>query len=378
MTDFGGHIGSGRWLPVPASAISHVLCMNVLACQLQSCSNLSFFIMENYATLCQEHELTEATVDALKDNRTTSITSASLLTAALIQKHLSLPLGQALLLQQGIESLTKPNDVETSTAPLVNAAKADVEAAPQEANLDASTLLQLLQKDPSDNQAAAMDKHPHTHTFDPSTCYVASPGKLYDLRDFITVMPEFREKSTALKVGNIELTLPTQRPKLESITPLQYMEGSLRVMREIAKDGQSLTELLQYAGYLIKIANMGQRFQWRTVLQYDTEYRKAQADAGFDFGAASTYLMQVFLHDGLTPKPHATAKDRVHPQTKYDPSSGRPICGKFNTAQGCTLRNCKFAHVCRSCFKPHSDHTHKSQRTPSPMPDAATAAKNGD
>ena len=335
--------------------------------------------MEDYATWCQEHELTEATVDALKDNGISSLKSASLLTAALIQKHLkSLPLGQALLLQQGIESLTKPKDVVTSTAPLVNAAKTDVEAAPQEASLDTSTLLQLLQKDPSDNQAAATGKHPHTHTFDPFNCNVASPGKLYDLRDFITVMPEFREKSTALKVGDIELTLPTQRPKLESITPLQYMEGSLRVMREMAKEGRSLTELLQYAGYLIKIANMGQRFQWRSVLQYDTEYRKAQADAGFDFGADSSYLMQVVLRDGLTPKPHPAAKDSVHPQTKYDPSSGRPTCGKFNTAQGCTMRNCKFAHVCRSCFKPHSDHTHKSQRTPSSMPDAATAAKNGD
>ena len=65
-----------------------------------------------------------------------------------------------------------------------------------------------------------MGKHRHTHTFDPFNCNVASPGKLYDLQDFITVTPEFREKSTALKVGDIELTLPTQRPKLESITPL--------------------------------------------------------------------------------------------------------------------------------------------------------------
>ena len=271
--------------------------------------------MEDYATWCQEHELTEATVDALKDNGISSLKSASLLTAALIQKHLkSLPLGQALLLQQGIESLTKPKDVDMSTAPLVNAAKTDAGAAPQEASLDTSTLLQLLQKDPSDNQAAATGKHPHTHTFDPFNCNVASPGKLYDLRDFITVMPEFREKSTALKVGDNELTLPTQRSKLESITPLQYMEGSLRVMREMAKEGRSLTELLQYAGYLIKIANMGQRFQWRSVLQYDTEYRKAQADAGFDFGADSSYLMQVFLRDGLTPKPHSAAKDSVHPK----------------------------------------------------------------
>ena len=103
--------------------------------------------MEDYATWCQEHALTEATVDALKDNGITSLKSASLLSPALIQKHLkSLPLGQALLLQQGIESLTKSKDVDTSTAPLVNAAKMDAEAAPQEASLDASTLLQLLQQ----------------------------------------------------------------------------------------------------------------------------------------------------------------------------------------------------------------------------------------
>ena len=38
--------------------------------------------MEDYATWYQEHELTEATVDALKDNGITSLKSASLLTAA--------------------------------------------------------------------------------------------------------------------------------------------------------------------------------------------------------------------------------------------------------------------------------------------------------
>ena len=135
--------------------------------------------MEDYSTWCQEHELTKATVDALKDNGIASLKSASLLTAALIQKHLkSLPLGQALLFQQGIESLTKPKDVDTSTAPLVNTAKTDEEAAPQEASLDASTLLQLLQKDPSNNQAAATGKHLHMHTFDPFNCKAASPGKL--------------------------------------------------------------------------------------------------------------------------------------------------------------------------------------------------------
>ena len=146
-------------------------------------------------------------------------------------------------------------------------------------------------------------------------------------------------------------------------------------MREMAKEGRSLTEHLQYAGYLIKIANIGQRFQWRSVLQYDTEYCKAQADAGFDFGADSSYLMQVCFCVTALHQSHTQLLRIVHPQTKYDPSSGRSICGKFNTAHGCTMCNCKFAYVCHSCFKPHSENTYKSQRTLSSMTDAATAAK---
>ena len=131
------------------------------------------------------------------------------------------------------------------------------------------------------------------------------------------------------------------------------------------KDLLNLPELLNYVGYLIKIANIGQRFQWKSVLKYDEEYRKAQAESGFRFGADNSYMMQLFLRDGpALGKPLVSSGGKPfssHPHTRYDPGSGKPICGRFNTPQGCSMHSCKFAHVCRTCYKPHSDATHKSQ-----------------
>ena len=106
-----------------------------------------------------------------------------------------------------------------------------------------------------------------------------------------------------------------------------------------------------------------------------TEYRKSQASLGFPFGADSTYMMQLYLKENtVTNKPQASqvSKPSQHPQTKYDPTSGKPICGRFNTASVCALRGCKFAHICRTCFKSHSDSSHHTQSaTPSPNPPTA-------
>ena len=43
------------------------------------------------------------------------------------------------------------------------------------------------------------------------------------------------------------------------------MEASHRILHDMAtKDGASLPQILQYVGYLIKVANMEQRFQWKS------------------------------------------------------------------------------------------------------------------
>ena len=88
-------------------------------------------------------------------------------------------------------------------------------------------------------------------------------------------------------------------------------------------------------------------------------------------------MMQLYLRENAaTNKPQASqvSKPSQHPQTKYDPTSGKPICGWFNTASGCALRGCKFAHICRTSFKSHSDSSHHTQSA-TPSPDPPTAPK---
>ena len=130
-------------------------------------------------------------------------------------------------------------------------------------------------------------------------------------------MPTERKDWASIKVWDMELNLTDTKPMLDNINQMQYMEAFLCTLQEMAvKDGASLPQVLQYVGYLIQIANMGQRFQWKSVLKYDSEYRKTQAEAGFTDGVDSSFMMQLFLQNMARP---STSSNTQHPQTKFDP-----------------------------------------------------------
>ena len=191
-------------------------------------------------------------------------------------------------------------------------------------------------------------------------------------------MPTEGREEGSIKVGDVELNLVESKPKLDSVTPLQYMEASLWILRELAlKDGASLSHVLQYVGYLVKIANMGQRFQWKFVIKYDSEYRKAQAEASFPFGADSSYMMQLFLHDqpAVEAKPPHQPNSTPHPQTKSDSRSGKPICfnaltpslaASFHSASLPMCAACAIAHTASPAtrIRPQLAPIPLSQRTP--------------
>ena len=335
----------------------------------------------------QKFELSESTVKALQENVFDSTQSCELLNSTMIQKHFAnaLTLGQTLLLQKAVDSLsTAPASVEyvpgasakepstpqdkTPNLPaadaISNAPMPALYTALQTQGLDAAALLSILSANQLNGQAATHDNGKGL-TFDPFDCAgTSASSNPYDIRDFITTMPTEGREGGSVKVGDVELNLVESKLKLDSVTPLQYMEASLGILREMAlKDGASLPHVLQYVGYLVTIANMGQRFQWKSVIKYDSEYRKAQDEAGFPFGADSSFMMQLFLRDrpAAEAKPPHQPNSTPHPQTKFDPRSDKPICGRFNTPIGCKLPRCKFAHLCRMCYSTHSITSHKDQ-----------------
>ena len=66
-------------------------------------------------------------------------------------------------------------------------------------------------------------------------------SKLYNIRDFATVMPTECREGTSIKVGDIGLNLPETKPKLDSITLMWHIEAFLHILREmVTKDGTSL------------------------------------------------------------------------------------------------------------------------------------------
>jgi hypothetical protein len=183
-----------------------------------------------------------------------------------------------------------------------------------------------------------------------------------DLRDFVHIIPKHANgtsESQRITLGAQEFVLNDRRPSYDSLDISQYMEASMRILREMCiKDNVGKCEMLDYVNYIIKIATLCQSFKWDSVLKYDLEYRKAQAEMGFRWGADNSYLMQLLLKtETVTPKTSGlgsfkrkdTGVQRYGKQEKYDPQTGMPICKKWND-KGCDLQHCRYAHVCLICY----------------------------
>ena len=126
------------------------------------------------------YELSESTVKALQENGFDSTQSCELLNSAMIQNHLAkaLTLGQTLLLQKAVDSLsTPPASVEyvpaasakdsltpqanTTTPPAAdatsNASMPTLDAALQNQGLDATSLLSILSANQPSGQTTCHD-----------------------------------------------------------------------------------------------------------------------------------------------------------------------------------------------------------------------------
>ena len=197
--------------------------------------------------------------------------------------------------------------------------------------------------------------------FDPLQFSLSETGGKHlfrDIRDFTSLVPKGQTDTYghgSIQIGSQQFALKDTKIPWERINIAQYMEGSLKILREMAlHDKCCVGKLLEYVNYLVKIATLGQCFQWSSVLKYDQEYRKSQAATGFTWGADNSYLMQLYLKsepDGkqqqtqIKKQPYSKSK-----KAKFDPESGTQICMKWNSVAGCNFRGCKFAHKCMTCY----------------------------
>lgn len=190
-------------------------------------------------------------------------------------------------------------------------------------------------------------------------------GKCRSVPDYVSSLAK-GEQPTTLTLGGVEFqTTANKKVAHDKLTMAQYMEGALRITRDmIAEDGANLDQVMDYINFLIQVAIFSQSFAWPSVLSYDKVYRKEQATLGFRWGTSSSFLMASHLQKPMQQPGHSTTARKPVTQVK-DPRSGKTVCFKFNGYNGCNLKNCHFAHVCRSCFEDHPEVQHKTPPAPS-------------
>ena len=270
-----------------------------------------------------KHGLLPETMDLLSKDGFTSLQAVSLLTDSIIKDYKgSMNLAQFLLLRDAIQQLkkVKEGNEDRNASPTVPppSDSASRQGRPTQAIEESSATQHntpdALQSEGGLGMAALIDLLGGQRTQDqPSQSSLTSPitGKAAifdplfikkqackhrDIRDYISLSEPRSEKPHQISVNNVSVSLSEGKVPLEKVTPLQYTEASLMILREmVATDNLTQEEIMQYVAYVIKVSCLGQQFTWQSVLTYDTHYRKAQAMLGFHWGADNSYLMQLHL-----------------------------------------------------------------------------------
>ena len=352
---------------------------------------------EPFVRWCDEFELHPSTIMELAKEGFTTMLSVQTLTSEIIEEHFKmLNLGQRLLLKRATISLqsVQPTSQEQTTRsdrrrerPITGSsqlqenggARAIQNRLDSNGHLSVDDLMRLWGNGNTATTSTANETTGNDGkvlTFDPFLFLGTSEGKKATYRcvtDYVSLPlkdQRFRDGDSALElsVTNGKLSVSDRKLPLDKVNNPQYFEASLKILREMVRvDKVNASFIMDYIGYLIKISTMAQVFQWQSVLVYDREYRKAQADQGFNWDADNSYLMQLLLKaegdksQGTSYQGPARVMGRNPQLRKYktDPNSGRQICERFNGRFGCKLQHCRYSHVCLTCFSNHSDMIHR-------------------
>jgi hypothetical protein len=127
------------------------------------------------------------------------------------------------------------------------------------------------------------------------------------------------------------------------------------------EDSLSQANILDYLSDTTRIYQLITTHDMTSVLFYDREYRRLQGRHKFRWGTDIPLFQTVFLKPKMARPSKPQPQREVQYQGKFTlhSASGKEICKKFNSRQGCTLSACKFedSYNMPGCGKLHSTHT---------------------
>ena len=260
------------------------------------------------------------------------------------------PLGQRRLLEAALSSLeattvTQPQPQPTQQLPLTAEQQFRTNdqrpPPPQPSDVTSSAAEALMQLGVS-AQTPSVTPTPQSSTGEASLFKI----KCLEITDFVRSNVAKSER-VLLKDGEEEIVVRggRQRVRLESVTPAQWMGASLPIMTELLfKSDLAPAHTGSYLYYMEKISDLAYRYTWGSVLAYDQEFRRWQAQTRVQWATDNIHLAEVYLE--ARPKPTKHGRDQ-RTRNGNNPSE-RPVCRLFNAGKCHFGAQCRYRHVCIS------------------------------
>ena len=176
------------------------------------------------------------------------------------------------------------------------------------------------------------------------------------------------DEDDGIQVGpGLKLVQTGKKRGLETVTISQWMAANASILAELVQDPSvpdKVNFMLDYQGYTAKIGVLAATHTWKSVIQWDDEYRQKQHQYNFRWGSESAHLNLI----RLVPREQQQQKKKEPEQKKAGkgPSKGQPsICFNWNKGTACRYTPCPFQHVCEHCESPSHPKMHHD-RPPSP------------
>ena len=199
--------------------------------------------------------------------------------------------------------------------------------------------------------------------------------KVLTIIDFIDNIIPLEEEEMLGRQGSTRIVVSygPKKIKLENVTLQQWVIANTRIFNALVTKGKLPThdDVQHYLAYTIKIMELANRYEWKSVLMYDNEFRKIQAMYNYPWSFDSNHLHTVTLTPLTT---QATINNSTRPRDRSSnalnsfaslTADSKVICRNFNSPRGCNFSKCAYAHVCnrkvpggKACGQPHAGCTH--------------------
>ena len=199
---------------------------------------------------------------------------------------------------------------------------------------------------------------------------LSKPSKHLDIVDYLRHYEPPSEKVLVGKEGEEQVIIRSgnAKPKLDQVTPLQWTGASIRIMRDlILKGSLHSNDIDSYLSYMEKIADFASKYTWPSILTYDREYRRWQAQNSCTWGTDNIHLAEIHLDTRSRPSGTTSQKQggRFNSKPNGQPNRSNEICRQYNLAKCMFGSTCKFQHKCLApgCNATHTimDHSKNDQ-----------------